>query len=193
MSQTKTIKITCQGADTLPLDLIEGFQGNLKKLSEENQLKIENLIIKQGFSFPIDIWVNPKGKYKIINGHQRTKGLLSLRDKGYEIPAIPVCYIHADTKKEAKEKVLSSTAQFGEFDLDELTSWVDDLDDDIRDLLRFKEKEINLWTEPIEDDEEEEFSEPQGLKINITCNTQDQVKEIAQYLLDKDVSFKIKL
>jgi len=159
----KEIKITCEGASSLPLDLIEDLQGNLKKISKDNLNKLKKLIITQGFSFPIYIWKNGDDN-KIINGHQRRKALIELRDEGYEIPLIPIDYIYADNEKEALKKVLSSTAQYGEFDQEQLQEWIDQLDDGTAELLRFVNSEIALnlteSEETIDDDEVLEEVEP---------------------------------
>lgn len=40
MANSKTIEIQCMGADLLPLDAIEDFQGNLKKRGKKDDLGI---------------------------------------------------------------------------------------------------------------------------------------------------------
>lgn len=189
---TKTIKIKCSAAQQLPLDLILEFQGGLKKLSKQNLEKLKNNILLNGFIAPVFCW-DDKGDYRLLDGHGRLKALISLRQEGYDIPLIPVDIIHAGSEAEAKQMLLSITSQYGEFDLDELTEWVNDIDDDISKLLRFTDKAITFEPSEPEEEPEPDPLESTGLKINITCTTQDQVKEIARYLLDKDVSFKIKL
>ena len=54
----KTIQIKCQGADLLPFESIEIFQGELKKLSKPNLEKLKALILKLGFCAPFFIWQN---------------------------------------------------------------------------------------------------------------------------------------
>lgn len=110
----KKIRIACQGAETITLDKIVGFQGDLKTLSEQNYFKLRGLILKHGFSFPFQLWKN-KGKIFILDGHQRMATLKRLRDEeGYVIPPLPLNWVEAATRKEAAEKVLAAVSQYGE-------------------------------------------------------------------------------
>lgn len=186
---TKTIQIKCKGASELPLDLILSFQAGLKKLSKKNLDKLKKNILLNGFVAPIFVW-DDKGDYKIIDGHGRLAALISLRKERYDIPLIPVDFIHAENEAEAKKILLSVTSQYGEFDLDELNEWVDDVDKELKDLLRFADNEIIL-SDVISSDGSG-TPVPVGLKISITCETQDQVTDIIKYLTDKQVSFKVR-
>ena len=104
MSQ-KEIKITCKGADLLPFDSLENFQGNLKKLSKQNLDKLKKRIIRDGINVPLFVW-RVNDWCRILDGHQRLKALQSLREDGYIIPMIPVCYIEAEDEKDARQKLL---------------------------------------------------------------------------------------
>lgn len=108
------MRVTCRAADTLPIDVLLEFQGRLKHISHENLQKLKRSILKHGFSAPIFVW---KGvDYHIIDGHQRLKALIELRQDGYDMPLVPVAYIDADSEQHAKEKLLYITSQYGEFD-----------------------------------------------------------------------------
>lgn len=157
---TKTIKIKCSAAQQLPLDAILEFQGGLKKLSKANLEKLKKNILLNGFIAPIFVW-DDKGDYRILDGHQRLAALISLRENGYDIPLVPVDVIHAGSEAEARQMLLSITSQYGEFDLDELTEWVNDIDKDIKDLLRFTDQEIKIGSgEPeIETEGDDEITE----------------------------------
>lgn len=160
-NKSKTIKISCKGASTLPLDLILEFQGNLKKLSKENLGRLKKNILINGFVAPIFVF-DDNGDYKIIDGHGRIQALISFRQEGYVIPMIPVDFIDAENEKEARKILLSITGQYGEFDLDELQSWINDLDDDIAETLRLVDQEIDLQInidEEIETDGDDEIPE----------------------------------
>ena len=64
---------------------------------------------------------------------------------GIPIPDMfPVAYIHAGDKAEAKEILLSISSQYGDWDDDELTDWLDDMDSDITESLRFMDREFDL-------------------------------------------------
>ncbi|KKK88901.1 hypothetical protein LCGC14_2738480, partial [marine sediment metagenome] len=55
-----------------------------------------------------------------------------------------VAYIEADNEDDAHQKLLAITSQYGEFDIDELNSWVSNLDADIAETLRFVDDKICL-------------------------------------------------
>lgn len=152
-----TIQIKCQGADALPIDLLVPFQGNLKKLTKKNAEKLSKQITKR-FIDPIKVWQH-EGFYKILNGHQRLKSLLFLRESGYDIPLLPVDYIHADSEEEARENVLMLDSQYGEFDDAELKDWLEKLDAQDRDLLRLVDTEIQLPREAEETQGDDDVSE----------------------------------
>ena len=126
-----TIKVNCKSADTLPIDRILEFQGDLKKLTKKNRDKLQKSIERHGFIAPIFVWDN-QGDYMIIDGHQRLATLLYMRQKGWDIPMLPVDYIEADSEQDARDKLLHITSSYGEFNVEELEEWVksiDDLDD----------------------------------------------------------------
>ena len=129
-NKEKSIRIACKGADTKELDELLAFQGKIKKLTKEKEIKLRKSILKHGFSHSISIWKHNK-KNNILDGHQRRKVLKMFRDEGYFIPPIPVDYVYAETEKEAKEKLLAIASQYGEFELDELDLFIEDLDCDI--------------------------------------------------------------
>lgn len=108
------LKITCTGADTVPLDSLTDMQGNLKTLSEADEVKLRNSFIKYGFSFPCFVWLDKKeGVYWTIDSHQRQKVLRKMRTEGWKVPPLPVDYIHAENRTEAKEKLLLANSRYG--------------------------------------------------------------------------------
>lgn len=111
--EPRIIQIKAKGATEVPLDELVTFQGNLKELTETNYAKLHDLIVSKGFDSPIQVWVDPNGYRQILDGTQRLRVLLKLREEGYEIPLIPIDFIYADNKKDAKERLLSKVSQFG--------------------------------------------------------------------------------
>ena len=80
--------------------------------------------------------------------------MISLEADGYEIQPLPVDYIYADTEEEAREILLSVSSQYGEWVEEELSQWLEDLDEDLKETLRFVDREITLpVTATIGDDE----------------------------------------
>lgn len=110
--EDKFISIRCEGSSTADLDDLIPFQGDLKELTPKALRKLESVLIRHGFSEPVSVWQSDN-KLFILNGHQRVTALKSLRSKGYDIPKIPIVRIEAADRKEAKEKVLALTAQYG--------------------------------------------------------------------------------
>ena len=158
------IKITCDGTEYIDYRQLKPFQGNLKTITEENLQKLKNSIIKYGFTVPAFVWQSGEDKY-ILDAHSRKKALASLYSEGYDIPAIPVVYIQAQDEKEAKEKLLHITSQYGQFSRDGWYSFIEGMDFSFEDLrLADGEFYVNdlsdidvddFFNEPITDQEKE--------------------------------------
>jgi len=138
------IRIKCEGSATLPIDAIMDLQGNLKKRSKKNKLRLAERIFRLGFIAPFFIW-DHDGEYFCLDGHGRSDVLCDIRKAGIPIPgAFPVAYIQAKDEQEAKEILLSVSSQYGDFDKDELKEWLSTFDDEIRESLRFLDRELNI-------------------------------------------------
>ncbi len=165
------IKVTCKGADTLPIDRIIEFQGELKTLSKKNRDKLLSSIQLEGFCAPFFLWED-KGEYKLIDGHQRLITLLFMREKGWDIPLLPVDYIQAENEEEARRKLLKITSQYGKFNLTVLDEWINGMDEDIQESLNIFDKEAEELTSKIE-------KENKDLKIRLsTFEEEEEEKEI---------------
>ena len=160
----KKIQIKCKGADLLPFETLLQFQGELKSLNNRNLKRLKNQILTKGFIAPFFIW-KKKDKNFILDGTQRDKALKSLNKDGYEIPLLPVVYIEADNKSDAREKLLSLSSQYGDWDPDELTTWLNDIDSEIKKDLRFLDREMDIHID-IEDysDLDQEMEDLKGMK-----------------------------
>lgn len=118
------IRITCRGADSLPLDAIEDFQGNLKKRSKKDIDLIIKSIEKYGFSFPFFVW-NGSGHNYCLDGHGRIQALAEMRRRGVSLPLFPVAYIEAEDEAEAKQKLLRMNSQYGHMTMESLNEFMD--------------------------------------------------------------------
>lgn len=146
------IQIKTKGASEASLDELLNFQGSLKELSETNYAKLHDLIVSKGFDSPIQIWEDPEGKKQILDGVQRVRVLSRLREEGYEIPLIPIDYVYADNKTDAKERLLTKVSQYGsvnEIGLEEFINEADSIIDvnfsellDIPDIDLDEKKEV---------------------------------------------------
>lgn len=110
------IRIECKGADILPLDAIEEFQGNLKKRTQKDIDKIIKSIDKFGFSFPFFIWCD-NGRNRCLDGHGRIEALKKISQKGVDLPLFPVIYVDAKDEEEAIQKLLRLNSQYGQMTL----------------------------------------------------------------------------
>jgi len=136
MPGEKEIRVTCETKDKVSIfDLIH-FQGDLKTLRKEEAQKIESSILKYGLTFPGFIWRN-EGKNYIIDSHQRVFVLKQLADKGWHLPAdeMPVVFIDAKDRKEAKAKVLLAASRYGRIDESGLADFFMEAGLDLKDLL----------------------------------------------------------
>jgi hypothetical protein len=122
----KEIKITCKAAAMISIDKLEAFQGKLKTLSEKEYKKIRMAIEKHGFSFPVFVWKSHKSHF-IIDGHQRLNTVRQMIKDGWSLKdnLVPVDWIEAKTKKEAKEKILLAMSQYGKYTEESLYEFIE--------------------------------------------------------------------
>ena len=118
------IRIECRGADSLPLDAIEEFQGSLKKRGKKEIQQIITSIEKYGFSFPFFVW-NGDGHNRCLDGHGRIQALAEMRKNGVSLPLFPVAYVEAKDESEAKQKLLRLNSQFGQMSIDSVLEFAD--------------------------------------------------------------------
>jgi len=146
----KVVKIAIDGeSHTLPLDDLTPFQGKLKELSQENYAKLKKEILELGISAPVLVWYDKDtDKDYILDGHQRCRVLKTMRKEGYKIPRIPIIYIQAKDKRQAKRKVLALTSQYGEITKDGLYEFITENDisvDEIEESFRFPEIDLEKF------------------------------------------------
>lgn len=154
-STGESIKIACEAADYLQVNALKNFQGELKKVSKENLQKLKNNIVKYGFSAPIFVWKN-KGINYILDGHGRIKAVLDLEKEGYTIPSLPVAWIKARSKTEAKKKLLQIASQYGEMTVKGLELFLDETDIELGEIgmdLELPGIEIRYSEEETADDD----------------------------------------
>ena len=137
------IQVTCQAADILPLEALMDFQGGIKTISATNLEKLKQRIISDGINVPVFVWAHD-GINHLLDGHQRRAALMALEADGYDIPPVPVAYIEAVDEADARQKLLGITSQYGEFDTDELSEWLDGVSESVADTLRLVDGEIDL-------------------------------------------------
>lgn len=127
------IKINCTAQDTLPLDALTEFQGELKKRDDSDYEKISRSIKKHGFLFPFFIWKHGKKNY-VIDGHGRLGALQRMVAMGEKIPPLPVVYVNCKNEAEAKEALLKLNSQYGHMTAESVREFLGDLQIDFSDL-----------------------------------------------------------
>lgn len=178
------IEIKCTGAGTLPIDKFEEFQGDLKKLSDKNMLRLAKSMFVNGYIAPVFIY-DDGGSWKILDAHQRIKTLCAIREAGIPIPAaFPYSEIEATSEADARQKLLAISSQFGQFQKEVLDEWISEIDPDIADVFALVDGEIELSIASLDENEEENASE----QIEKEPNDSDMVKLTVTGISRKEAS-----
>jgi len=132
--ETKRLRIECSGTEeTIDLDNLEPFQGDLKRRTPEDIARVIKSIEEYGFSFPFFVWKNRKHNW-CLDGHGRILALAEMRAQGWTIPPLPVVCIKARGVDEAKQKLLRMNSQYGEITVDGLLAFTEGLEIEWSDL-----------------------------------------------------------
>ena len=140
--------------ERLSIDTLIEFQGNLKTLNDTNLEKLINSIKTVGFSAPFFAFKSGKKNY-LLDGHQRIKALQKMREQGDIVPDLPVVFIKARDKSEAKKKLLFITSQYGKPDQGGFEEFIADLDTDFLVDIEIPDIKIDFdgINEPTENDD----------------------------------------
>ena len=129
MAETK-IEIKFKSTNTVSIGELKDFQGNLKTLSPDSELKLRTSLIKYGFRIPIFIW-----NKNILDGHQRIYVLKQLIKEGYSVGPLPVVEITAKDEKEAREVVLLINSRYGKISWSGFESFLKESDINIESVI----------------------------------------------------------
>src|SRR6266850_5556627 len=108
----QAVQIRCTAAVDIDLAKLTPLQGELKELSDANFEKLNQSILKRVITFPFFIWQSEGTNY-ILDGTQRDRVLKRMSDEGYKIPLLPCALIQAKDRREAAEKILLISSQYG--------------------------------------------------------------------------------
>lgn len=106
---------------------VQLLQGDLKTLSQKDENKLLNSIENNGFFVPIIVWFDKSKVAHCIDGHQRIITLTKHEVEPFEIPYIEIL---AKSRKEAKQRLLVITSQYGKIDRDNMIKFVKGIDND---------------------------------------------------------------
>ena len=129
----QAVQIRCKAAVNLDLANLTPLQGDLKELSQSSFNKLKQSILRHGITFPFFVWQS-EGKNYILDGTQRDRVLLKLVSAGYECPLLPCALIEARNRKEAAEKILLISSQYGKMTEESLDEFLAENDLSFLDL-----------------------------------------------------------
>ena len=125
------IEIKCETQDTIMLEQLVPFQGDLKKRSVKDVKALATSLLNDGMLMPFVVWADPDGNCNILDGHGR---LAALTDLALEDPEIleqpfPCLFVNADTEEEGKKALLQITSQYGKVTKEGVTKFISNLGD----------------------------------------------------------------
>lgn len=155
------ITINCETKDSLAMEELTEFQGELKHREESDIKKIAASIIKHGFAFPFFVWSHDEINH-VFDGHGRLLALKYLKSKGEEIPNLPVVYINAKNEAEAKEMLLKLNSHYGKMTTESVIEFLDGVEIDFDEIaLPDTFMDFSVETEPEETEGDDEVPEVQ--------------------------------
>ena len=177
MKTIKTIEIKCDTKDTLEIAELTELQGGLKERTDIDYDKIKLSIIKFGFSFPLFVWKSGKTNY-LLDGHGRFATLCKMQKDGYLIPPLPVVYITAKNKAEAKQKLLRLNSTYGKMTKESVLEFAEDLEINF-DEIQLPESVIDFTEEgiPTNLDEDMQSIEKKDFKVSLVFQEEEQIQD----------------
>jgi hypothetical protein len=176
------VDIKCKSNTTLPLNALIEFQGNLKFRTVTDLDRIMDSITTFGFSFPFFVWRDGDSN-NIIDGHGRLEALRNLAAKGYEIPPLPVVYIKAQSRDEAKSLLLRVNSLYGEIDKEELLALIEEAGASVSDLS-FPTVNLEEYAPYMGDDEAGAFEPTLDPKIDTGEVSDKDIEKAEEKLAD---------
>lgn len=173
---------------TKAINEIFELQGNLKDLTEKNYQKLLNRLNKEGFKYPLYVWIDSKGKCWTLDGHQRKRVI----EKAFGNIEVPYIEVFAKDKNAAKKEILAISSDYGEVTKDGWDEFIAEFDEN--DLTEISEdftfekwEDVNFEQEPTNEDLiADAKNKPATLKITFESPEQLQKAEIdIQELIDR--------
>ena len=127
------IKVNCKAADTLDIQDITLFQGELKTRTDADYEHIKKSIIDYGFCAPFFIWEHD-GINSVLDGTGRYETLQRMKNAGYDIPLLPVAYIDCKDEATAKKVLLQINSHNGTMTVDSVRDFLGDVEFNFGDI-----------------------------------------------------------
>lgn len=111
------LKINCKTSDTVKLQTLVPFQGNLKKRKKEDIQSLIDSLTSEGMMMPFAVWKHEEKNY-LLDGHGRLEALvrMSIKDMDIMTQELPCIYIEAETEDQARKSLLQITSSYGKID-----------------------------------------------------------------------------
>lgn len=108
------IKINCESEQSVKLQDLVPFQGDLKKRKQADVQQLCQSLIQEGLMAPFFVWEHDNKKF-ILDGHGRLEALTSIAMINPEVmdQDYPCVFIRAETEEEARKALLQITSQYG--------------------------------------------------------------------------------
>lgn len=108
------LKINCKTADTIRLQSLVPFQGELKKRKKEDIDCLIKSLSEEGMMMPFAVWKHDEKCY-LLDGHGRMEALLKLMmsDTDLITQDFPCIFIEADDEESARKSLLQITSTYG--------------------------------------------------------------------------------
>lgn len=108
------IQVKCNIDTVMSLDVMEPFQGDLKKRTAKDIRDMQRSLLKEGLLTPFVIWQHD-GVNHLLDGHGRRQALLELAELYPDITTqqFPYLVVNADTEEDAKQALLEITSSYG--------------------------------------------------------------------------------
>src|SRR5574344_1409037 len=154
------IKVNCKAADTLDIQDMTLFQGELKTRTDADYEHIKKSILDYGFCAPFFIWEHD-GINSVLDGTGRYETLQRMKNAGYDIPLLPVAYIDCKDEATAKKVLLQINSHNGTMSVDSVRDFLGDVEFNFDDLTLLVSVALN-FSDAIPSDfasDEEEKSE----------------------------------
>lgn len=111
------------------LDELAIMQGELKSLSKKSFEKLCNSIIENKFCSPFHIWIDDSGRKNVLDGTQRLRALMKMKESGYELPEkFPIIEVTAKSQKDAAKKLIGLASTYGRITDESVSDFVIDFD-----------------------------------------------------------------
>ena len=127
------IKVNCKAADTLDIQDMTLFQGELKSRTDADYEHIKKSIIDYGFCALFFIWEHD-GVNSVLDGTGRYETLQRMKSDGYDVPLLPVAYIDCKDEATAKKVLLQINSHNGTMTVDSVRDFLGDVEFNFGDI-----------------------------------------------------------